>query len=177
MMEYPEAQKKAHEELDKYIGSDRLITLDDKVNLNYINAVVAETLRFGNLGSVNVFHRTTKEVTIHGYKLPENTLITNQIMLVLMDERYFPEPGKYKPERFLDKNGKFFWPQELMPVSLGKRACLGEGLAKLELYLFAANMLNHFKFNHPKDKKADATRVIDVATHPIPYKTFVENRY
>jgi cytochrome P450 len=66
MMEYQDIQKKAHDELDKHIGSDRLVTLDDKTNLNYINAIVAEILRFSNLSSVNVFHRLTKEVQIHG---------------------------------------------------------------------------------------------------------------
>uniref|UniRef100_A0AC34F9A3 Cytochrome P450 n=1 Tax=Panagrolaimus sp. ES5 TaxID=591445 RepID=A0AC34F9A3_9BILA len=177
MMEHQDIQKKAQEELDKHVGSDRLVTLDDKINLNYINAIVAETLRFSNLSSVNVFHRTMKEVKIHGYTFPENTMITYQIPFVLNDSRYFSDEKSFKPERFLDKDGKFFWPQELMVFGLGKRACLGEGLAKLELYLFAANILNQFKLNHPKDKKAELTRIIDLVTHPIPYKTFVENRY
>uniref|UniRef100_A0A914PJY5 Cytochrome P450 n=1 Tax=Panagrolaimus davidi TaxID=227884 RepID=A0A914PJY5_9BILA len=177
MMEHQDIQKKAHDELDKHIGSDRLVTLDDKTNLNYINAIVAEILRFSNLSSVNVFHRLTKEVQIHGYTFPENTTITYQIPFVLHDSRYFDEPEKFKPERFLDKNGKFFWPQELMTFGIGKRACLGEGLAKLELYLFAANILNQYKLNHPKDKKADLTRIIDLVTAPIPYKTFVESRF
>ena len=138
-------QEKLHAELDLVIGSDRVITLDDKSNLNYVNAVVAETQRFCNLVPINVFHRTTKDTKIHGYYIPVNTVITHQVSTVLQDERYFPDPLVFKPERFLDKNGKFFQPPELMPFGIGKRACLGEGLARLELFLFTSNISNQFK--------------------------------
>uniref|UniRef100_A0AC35FHJ9 Cytochrome P450 n=1 Tax=Panagrolaimus sp. PS1159 TaxID=55785 RepID=A0AC35FHJ9_9BILA len=87
----------------------------------------------------------TKDTKIHGYNIPVDTLITHQISTVSMNEKYFPEPEKFRPERFLDKNGKFFQPPELIPFGVGKRACLGEGLARLELYLFTANIANQFK--------------------------------
>ena len=145
LVQYPQIQTKLHHELDHVIGNDRMITLDDKSSLNYVNAVVAETQRFCNLVPVNIFHKITKDIEIGGYKFPKDTTITHQISTVLMDERYFPEPESFKPERFLDKNGKFFQPPELMPFGVGKRACLGEGLARLELFLFAANIFNHFK--------------------------------
>uniref|UniRef100_A0AC34FN03 Cytochrome P450 n=1 Tax=Panagrolaimus sp. ES5 TaxID=591445 RepID=A0AC34FN03_9BILA len=147
LIQYPEVQQKLHKELDAVIGSDRMITLDDKANLNYLNAVIAETQRYCNLVPFNLFHRATKDTNIHGYEIPVNTVITYQISTVLMNEKYFPEPQKFMPERFLDKNGKFFQPSELIPFGVGKRACLGEGLARLELYLFTANIANQFKVN------------------------------
>jgi cytochrome P450 len=48
------------------------------------------------------------------------------------------------PERFL-QDGKLKTSHELIPFSIGKRACLGEGLARLELFLFIANLLNQYK--------------------------------
>jgi cytochrome P450 len=177
MMENPEIQKKAHEELDNVIGNDRLITLEDKTELNYINAIIAETQRYCNLAPVNVFHSVRKDVTINGYKLPKDTLVIPQICFVMFNEKHFPNPNVFNPERFLDKNGKFFQPPELMPFSLGKRICLGEGLARLELFLFTANILNQFKLNHPKNKKADMTRIVEGPPHPHPFVTFIKDRY
>ena len=145
VIQNPKIQQKLHKELDEMVGSDRIITLEDKINLNYVNAVIAETQRFFNLLPINALHRVTKYTKIHGYHIPANTSIIPQISTIFMDERYFPEPEKFKPERFLDLNGKFFQPQEFIPFGIGKRACLGEGLARLELYLFAANLFNHFE--------------------------------
>ena len=193
LIQNPHVQKKLHAELDEFVGSDRTITLDDKSSLNYVNAVVAETQRFCNLVPVNVFHRTTKDTEIRGYKIPENTVITHQVCTVLMDERYFPEPETFKPERFLDKNGKFFQPVELMPFGVGKRACLGEGLARLELFLFAANIANQFKvslsvieisevrvlfqLDYPKNRTNFARREIGGTIVPSPFLCTIENRY
>lgn len=145
LMENFHVQKKLQEELDKVIGSDRLITTDDKAQLHYLNAVVAETQRYCNLVPLNVPHRTIKDVVIHGYTIPANTTIIHHIGTVMRDERYFSEPGKFKPERFIDKSGKFFQPQELMPFGVGKRSCLGEGLARLELFLFMGNIFNQLE--------------------------------
>ena len=151
---------------------------------------MAETQRFCNLVSVNVFHRTTKDTEIRGYKIPESTVITHQVSTVLMDERYFPEPETFKPERFLDKNGKFFQPVELIPFGVGKRACLGEGLARLELFLFAANIANQFKVSlsiikiqspvsarlSQKPNQFCQTRVGGTVV-PSPFLCTIENRY
>uniref|UniRef100_A0A914PN03 Cytochrome P450 n=1 Tax=Panagrolaimus davidi TaxID=227884 RepID=A0A914PN03_9BILA len=57
LIQYPEVQQNLHKELDEVIGNDRIITLDDKSDLNYVNAVIAETQRYCNLGPTNLFHR------------------------------------------------------------------------------------------------------------------------
>ena len=145
LMTNPKAQESLQLELTKVVGSDRIVTLDDKMNLPYVNAVVAETQRLCNLLPSNVPHRLTEDVNFHGYSLKADTIVIPQISSVLYDETIFPEPLKFKPERFLDSAGKFQTKPELIPFSVGKRACLGEGLARLELYLFAANLFNQFE--------------------------------
>uniref|UniRef100_A0A914QV90 Cytochrome P450 n=1 Tax=Panagrolaimus davidi TaxID=227884 RepID=A0A914QV90_9BILA len=177
LIQNPKIQQKLHKELEDIIGSDRIITLHDKNNLNYLNAIVAETQRYCNLVPINVPHRTTKATEIRGYKIPANTMITHQISTVLMDERYFPEPEKFMPERFLDKKGKFFQPTELMPFGIGKRACLGEGLARLELYLFTANIFNHFKLDYPSNKTTFGNRLIGATITPVPFLCNVSKRF
>ena len=172
----PEVQKRIHGELDKVVGSDRLVTLDDKNNLNYVNAVVAETQRYCNLLALNVIHRTTKNVEVHGYKIPKGTLITHQICTVLKDERYFKDPEIFNPERFLDENGKFFSPPELMPFGIGKRACMGEALARMELFLFTANIFNQMKLRSIDGGQICEEKTLSITAVPNPWTCCAEFR-
>lgn len=145
LMENFHVQKKLQEELDKIIGSERLITVDDRPQLDYLNAVIAEIHRCCNLLPLNVPHRAIKDVVIQGYKIPAGTTVVCHIGTLLRDKRYFDEPEKFKPERFMDKNGKFFQPPEFIPFGVGKRSCLGEGIARLELFLFIGNIFNQLQ--------------------------------
>lgn len=52
---------------------------------------------------------------------------------------------QYDPSRFIDENGALKRVDELIPFSIGKRQCLGESLARMEMFLFMANLLNQFK--------------------------------
>ena len=172
----PEIQEQLHKELDTVIGSDRLITVDDKHDLNYLNAVVAETQRYCNLIALNLIHKTAKDVEIHGYHIPEGTLITHQIGTVMKDDRYFKDPETFNPERFLDEHGKFFSPPELIPFGIGKRSCLGEGLARMELFLFTANIFNHMKLKRPDGKPICEDKIVGMASIPKPWTCSLEFR-
>uniref|UniRef100_A0A7E4V3Z4 Cytochrome P450 n=1 Tax=Panagrellus redivivus TaxID=6233 RepID=A0A7E4V3Z4_PANRE len=176
MIKHPEIQRKAHAELDEFVG-DRIVTLEDKTNLKYVNGIIAESQRMCNLLPMNIPHKTMKDVEVMGYKIPKDTVIIDQISTVMHDERYFPDAKAFKPERFLDANGKFFQPPELMPFGVGKRACLGEGLARLELFLFTANLLNQFEFGEVEGKPITGERVITVTISPTPWVCSAKPRY
>ncbi|KAH7691341.1 CBN-CYP-33C9 protein, partial [Aphelenchoides avenae] len=145
LLNNPEKQEKLHDELDEIVGSDRLITMSDMPSLPYTNAVIAEAQRLCNLLPQNLLHRTTKETQLDGYALPVDTVIVPQISCVLYDDKVFPKPREFLPERFVDDNGCFVKPQELIPFGLGKRQCLGEKLARMELFLFLSNLFNQYK--------------------------------
>ena len=98
-----------------------------------------------NLLPLNLIHKTTRDVTIRGYLIPKNTCIVPQIGAVLFDETIFPEPESFKPERFLNENRELKKIEEFCPFSVGKRQCLGESLARMELFLILANLFNQFK--------------------------------
>ena len=173
----PEIQKKFHEELDTVIGSDRLITVEDKNSLNYVNAVIAETQRYCNVIPLNALHRTTKNVEIHGYNIPKGTLVTHQISTLMKDERYFKDPEAFNPERFLNENKKFYSPPEFMPFRIGKRDCMGEGLARMELFLFTANIFNQMKLSSANGEPICEDKIFNIATVPKPWTCHVEFRY
>ncbi|CAO4376704.1 unnamed protein product [Caenorhabditis nigoni] len=138
-----EVQDKIHEELDRIIGSDRLITTADKNDLPYLNAYINSPL--------NVPHATTRDTIINGYSIPRGTGVVAQISTVMNDEKTFPDHKSFKPERFIDENGKLKKVEELIPFSIGKRQCLGEGLARMELFLFLANFFNRYQISPSKN--------------------------
>ena len=173
----PEIQAKLHKELDTVIGSDRLVTTSDKNDLHYLNAVIAETHRYASIGAINLIHRTTKDVVIHGYTIPKGTSITYQTPLVFKDERYFKDPHTFNPDRFIDQNGKYFTPPEFTPFGIGKRVCLGESLAKMELFLFTANIFNQMRLKSPDGEKLSEERIVRFTICCKPWKCRVEFRY
>ena len=139
--------------------------------------MIAESQRYCNLVPINLIHRTARDVQIHGYRIPKGTAITHQISTVMRDERYFENPDEFNPDRFLNKDGKFFSVPELMPFGIGKRSCLGEGLARMELFLFTTNIFNQFKITPTSKEKLSEKRIIGSTICPEPWTCNVEMRY
>ncbi|KAH7717551.1 Protein CYP-33C1 [Aphelenchoides avenae] len=171
-----ESQCRMHAELDAVVGSERQITLADRSRLPYVQAV--ETQRLSNLLPQNLHHKTMRDVNVNGMLIPEGTRIDPQIACVLYDEKVFPEPHRFKPERFLDENGHLKKVDELIPFSLGKRQCPGESLARMELFLFAANIFNQFRV-FPVDplKPPSVAKEPSLTVRPQPYKARVVLRH
>ncbi|GMT12494.1 hypothetical protein PFISCL1PPCAC_3791, partial [Pristionchus fissidentatus] len=144
LLHRPEVLTRLHDEYDRVIGSDRLITMNDKPSLPYANAFINEVQRWANIVPQNLLRRTNKEVTVAGVTIPEGSNVTPQISMLLMDEKVFPEPTKFNPDRFLDEEGKLITYKQFLPFSVGKRQCPGEGLARMELFLFFANVTHRF---------------------------------
>ncbi|PIO72531.1 unspecific monooxygenase [Teladorsagia circumcincta] len=145
ILNHLDVQTKMHEEMDREIASYRVITMADKNNLPYTSAVVNEIQRLGNIVPLNLLHETLRPVRIGNYELPTKTGIVAQISSVLYDEEVFPAARTFNPSRFLDENGKLKKIDEFIPFSIGKRQCLGEGLAKMEIFLLIANLFNRFE--------------------------------
>ncbi|KAI6237534.1 (pine wood nematode) hypothetical protein [Aphelenchoides besseyi] len=141
-----DVQEKMQEELSREIGSDRLVKMSDRLQLPYTNAVILEAIRCSNIIAQNVPRRTTRDVEIGGCLVPKGTAILAQVSVLAIDPKIYPNPHEFNPERFIDENGQLKRADELLPFSLGKRSCPGESLAKMEIFLFIANLFNQYKF-------------------------------
>ncbi|CUR30028.1 CYtochrome P450 family [Caenorhabditis elegans] len=147
VLNHPEVLQKMNEEFDQVVGSDRLVSMGDKNNLPYFNAVLNESQRCANIVTINLFHATTKDTVINGYPIKKGTGVIAQISTVMLDEKIFPEPYKFNPDRFIGENGKPIKIEQLIPFSIGKRQCPGEGLARMEIFLLVANLFNRYKIS------------------------------
>ncbi|XP_068100624.1 cytochrome P450 2K1-like [Hyperolius riggenbachi] len=149
MMKYPEIQKKVQEEIRAHIKPGQMPAADDRKKMPYTDAVIHEVQRFCNLVPMSVSHTTTKDVHFRGYCIPKGTEVIPFLTSVLYDKTQWETPYEFNPNHFLDGSGKFVRRDAFMPFSAGRRICAGEGLAKMELFLFFTGLLQTFTFLPP----------------------------
>ncbi|XP_067004255.2 methyl farnesoate epoxidase isoform X2 [Anabrus simplex] len=151
MLLYPEVQRKIHEELDAVVGRSRLPMFADRQRLCYVEAVIMEVQRRVSVAPVAVPHRATKDTMLMGHVIPQDTTVLISIWSLHMDVKHWGDPEAFRPERFLDAEGKIMQDDWFVPFGYGRRRCLGEILARKSLFLFFATLLHTFSLSVPAD--------------------------
>ncbi|XP_043945654.1 cytochrome P450 2K1-like isoform X2 [Protopterus annectens] len=171
MARYPEIQSKVQNEIDSVIGPVRPPTVEDRKKMPYCNAVIHEIQRYGNIVPLNILHETSKDTHFKGYFIPKGTQIIPLLTSVLWERAQWTTPDLFNPSHFLSDEGQFVKQEAFMPFSAGRRACLGENLAKMELFLFFVVLLQKFTFCPPPgvtEKKLDLEPRLGVTSSPKP---------
>ena len=146
----PDIQAKLHAELHRVLEPDQVIRLKDKERLPYLEAFIWEVQRFKTIGPLALPHSTQTATKLCGYDIPADSFIFANLTGIHMDETVFEHPTEFRPERFLDSEGRFQKHPNVIPFGIGKRSCLGEILARHELFLFTAVLTQRFKFVLPE---------------------------
>lgn len=105
LVNHPEIQSKMREEIDDVIGS-RPVSLADRDKMPFTDAVLTETLRAGNIAPFALPHTASYDVNWNGYLIPKGATIWPCLDSVMNDDDMFTDPEHFKPERFLDSEGK-----------------------------------------------------------------------
>ncbi|XP_078093588.1 cytochrome P450 2D6-like [Mustelus asterias] len=177
MMAYPDVQGRCQKEIEEVVGKSRAPLLADRTNMPYVNAVIHEVQRFANIVPFSVSHATTQDTKFMGYTLKKGTFVLINLSSVLWAETQWKYPNQFKPENFLTENGEFFKPDAFIPFSLGLRACLGEKLAKMELFLIFTSLLQTFDFCWPDEASSpDLQGLYQIIVTPRPYKMQISCR-
>ncbi|KAG0435988.1 hypothetical protein HPB47_018206 [Ixodes persulcatus] len=139
---YPDAQAKAHQELDEIFGDDTdcEITATHIRQMKYIECCLKESLRL--YPSFPVIGRVLDEdVTMEGHVIPKGVMCFISIYSLHRNPKYFKDPEEFIPERFLSEEIKTRHPFSYIPFSGGSKNCLGQKFAMLEMKLLLAKIL------------------------------------
>ncbi|XP_050961654.1 cytochrome P450 2K1-like [Labeo rohita] len=172
MAKYPHIQDRVQEEIDRVIGG-RQPVVEDRKKLPYTDAVIHETQRLANIVPMNLPHVTSCDVTFNGYFIKKGTTIVPLLTSVLKDPSEWEKPNSFYPEHFLDEKGQFVKRDAFMPFSAGRRVCVGESLARMELFLFFTSLLQCYRFTTPpgvSGDELDLKGVVGLTLNPSPHK-------
>lgn len=184
----PELMKRVQDEIDSVVG-DREPTLDDIKEMQFLRLVIAETLRMYPQPPLLIRRCRTEDKLPKGGGREATVIRGMDIFLVLYnihrDERFWPEPDTFRPDRFLTayKNPEVpewegydpekwmsskLYPNEVatdfayLPFGGGARKCVGDEFALMEATVTLAMVLRRFDFDFDSSKFTN----VDIMDHP-----------
>ncbi|XP_042104698.1 cytochrome P450, family 2, subfamily J isoform X2 [Ovis aries] len=166
---YPEIQEKVQAEIDKVLGKSRPPSTATRESMPYTNAVIHEVQRMGNIIPLNVPREVTVDTILAGYHLPKGTMVLTNLTALHRDPAEWATPDTFNPEHFLE-NGQFKKREAFLPFSIGKRMCLGEQLARTELFIFFTSLLQKFTFRPPDNEELSLTFRMGLTLSPVSHR-------
>jgi len=151
MAKYPDVTERLQKEIDEVVPKGQLVSLADKSRLPLVEAYVTEALRFSSMVYFNVQREAVRDTSVGGYFVPRGTQMVVANFYIHHDPKIWDKPKAFSPERFITLDGKFQAPKEgFFAFGSGRRQCLGETLARMELFLFTAALLQNFTIRAPE---------------------------
>ncbi|KAI0259000.1 cytochrome P450 [Gloeopeniophorella convolvens] len=188
---YPDVQTRAQHEIDSLLGPAsssadcRLPSIDDYEKLSYIKALVKELWRWNPIVPLGLAHRVTEDDVYRGMFIEKGTTVYANIWSILHDEKTYPSPFVFQPERFLNVDGstKILAKTEdpgFIAFGFGRRICPGIHLAENSVFLYVASIL--YLFNISKARDADGREIVPEVdydgfiSHPGPFECRLTTR-
>ncbi|KAM7155080.1 cytochrome P450 2U1 [Molossus nigricans] len=173
----PHIQEKVHEEIERVIHPGRAPSLTDKAQMPYTEATIMEVQRLTTVVPLAIPHMTSEKTVLQGYTIPKGTVIIPNLWAVHRDPAIWEKPNDFNPNRFLDDQGELIKKETFIPFGIGKRVCMGEQLAKMELFLMFVSLMQSFTFALPKDaKKPLLTGRFGLTLAPYPFNIIISKR-
>lgn len=160
MVAYPEIQERLYQELKDKVGLDRTPLLSDKPNLPFLEAFILELLRHSSFLPFTIPHCTTKDTSLNGYFIPKDTCVFINQWQINHDPEVWKDPSSFNPDRFLSADGtevNKLEGEKVMVFGMGKRRCIGEVIARHEVYLFLAIIVQKLCFHAMPGEPLDMT--------------------
>ena len=103
MLSNPSVIQKAHEELDRVVGSSRTPTFEDEPNLPYLRQIIKETLRWRPINKLGANHYATQDDWYEGFFIPKGSIVMVNWWALHYDEKRWRDPEKFDPDRMEGK--------------------------------------------------------------------------
>lgn len=153
LSERPEIQDEARAEVLRVTGGQPL-EASQVAELKYLDAICKETMRLSPVVPL-VGRHVTRPLRIGGHDLPVDVVATPSIYLTHRNEKYWPNPELFDPQRFIDTRIN---PYAYLPFGGGPRRCIGQAFALMEMKVVMATVLAHHRFAKPAGEKTRTIR-------------------
>ncbi|XP_062838873.1 cytochrome P450 2U1 [Anolis carolinensis] len=174
---HPQEQKKVQAEIDLVIGRERPPSLADKAQMPFTEATIMEVQRMTVVVPLSIPRMASETTKLQGYTIPKGSVIIPNLWSVHRDPKIWEKPDDFHPARFLDENGQLLKKETFIPFGIGRRVCMGEQLAKMELFLMLVSLLQTFTFQFPEDaKKPPMEGRFGLTLAPFPYNIIALKR-
>ncbi|KAI3377009.1 hypothetical protein L3Q82_000233 [Scortum barcoo] len=160
MVAYPEIQERLYQELKNNVDLNRSPRLSDKSNLPFLEAFILEIFRHSSFLPFTIPHCTSKDTSLNGYFIPKDTCVFINQWQINHDPELWKDPSSFNPDRFLSDDGtelKKTEAEKVMTFGMGKRRCIGEVIARNEVYLFLAIIVQKLQFHAMPGEPLDMT--------------------
>ncbi|KAG0696579.1 cytochrome P450 [Suillus ampliporus] len=151
---FPEEQAKVQAELDAVIGRHRVPTFADQNSLPCLQAFISEALRW-RPAPIDLAHRTIKEVIWENYCIPAGTTVCGNTWAISRDPEVYPEPHAFKPQRWIDGQGRLRDDLKSFVFGFGRRVCPGLHVANRSVFINTLLILWAFRLTLDPTKPLD----------------------
>ncbi|XP_056299215.1 steroid 17-alpha-hydroxylase/17,20 lyase [Pseudoliparis swirei] len=177
LLHHPEVQERVQKELDEQVGGARPVCVADRGRLPYLDCVINEGLRIRPVSPVLIPHTAMADSSIGGHAVRRGTRVLVNMWAIHHDPEHWDRPDLFHPDRFLDAGGRRVSPSCFLPFGAGPRVCVGESLARLELFLFLSSLLQRLSFTLPRGASPPNLQGrLGVVLQPLPYTVVVTPR-
>lgn len=177
LLHHPEVQERVQKELDEKVGGDRQVCVSDRGRLSYLDSVINEGMRIRPVSPVLIPHTAMTDSSIGGHLVHRGARVLVNLWSIHHDPQHWDKPDLFTPERFLDEQGQRVTPACFLPFGAGPRVCVGESLARVELFLFLSSLLQRMSFRAPEGAGLpDLQGRLGVVLQPSPFKVVVTPR-
>jgi len=139
----PALAARAALEADEAFGA-RAPSMADLPRLPLLAAVVKETLRRYPPVPGVLMRRAVEDVQIGAWRVPKGSLVTIPFFVAQGDARWFGQPERFAPERFLGDAARELPRGAYIPFGAGPRVCIGNSFASMEMTLVLAMLVQRF---------------------------------
>uniref|UniRef100_A0A915LD78 Class II aldolase/adducin N-terminal domain-containing protein n=1 Tax=Romanomermis culicivorax TaxID=13658 RepID=A0A915LD78_ROMCU len=147
LAENPDVQNELNREIIQNVDREKL-SVEILQKMPYLKACVKECFRLYPVGT-EVSRIIQKNLVLQGYQVPAGTAVEINMGPQLKKEKYFKNPAKFSPERWLSKTDAVHeHPFVLTPFGHGPRMCAGRRFAEQDLYIALTKIVSKFKIKH-----------------------------
>ncbi|XP_060533271.1 cytochrome P450 4C1-like [Cylas formicarius] len=155
---HPDVQEKVYEEILEVIGPRRAVEMSDLPELKYIERVINEVMRLFPVAPF-LLRTAFEDIDLGDKIIPKGAAIVYSFLVTHRMEKYWPDPLKFDPDRFLPEEIAKRPSSAFAPFSCGPRNCLGRKFGMTYMKVLVATVLRRYRFHSYSYKRIEDIKI------------------